>query len=114
MENINDLLEDRTKRTLKKNGREQSWGSFGLFDGMGADLVECFLTQDMLDLAGVLLCNIGRHAELDQIAREQDVTLVDLVCDRLSLCGQLDTAVLLYGDISVFPQAFHSSRNTGF
>ena len=47
----------------------------------------------MLDLAGILLGNVGGDAKVGQIAGQQDMALIDFVGNLPALVGQMDEAV---------------------
>ena len=53
----------------------------------------------MLDLAGILLGNVGGDAKVGQIAGQQDMALIDFVGNLPALVGQRDEAVSLACDI---------------
>ena len=55
----------------------------------------------MLDLAGILLGNVGGDAKVGQIAGQQDMALIDFVGNLPALVGQMDEAVGLEKPSSV-------------
>ena len=71
-----------------------------------ADGVKAFVTDVVLDAAGILAGGLFAYAEIHQKTGECLVALVHTGGDLHALFGKGDEAVLIHHDIAVFTQAF--------
>ena len=83
------------------------------FADMRADLFKALLADDVLNAAGVLCCNVLRHAEIGEPIGKQLVALIHAVGDGKAVLRQVNVAVAVYGDQIVLAQLFHAYADTG-
>ena len=84
------------------------------FADMRADLFKALLADDVLNAAGVLCCNVLRHAEIGEPIGKQFVALIHAVGDGKAVLRQVNVAVAVYGNQIVLAQLFHGYADTGF
>lgn len=81
--------------------------------GVLAQLLESFLAQIMLHLAGVGGGGFLAHAESYEKRSQRLMAAIDALGHLLPAFGKRDVAVLRHFDITAFPQAFHGNADTG-
>ena len=83
-----------------------------MFVNMFFQLLKCFLTDIMLDLACILRRRIGRYANAHKPICHQPMALIDALRNRKTGFCQLDKAVRIDSDIAVTAQKAHCAADT--
>ena len=81
--------------------------------GGALDGLKRFVTDHMLQLAGILSGHLRRYAKLGQILRQQRVALVDHFGHLAARLQQRDEAILVHLDITAAFQKAHGTADAG-